>query len=133
MDSGGGGGSATQDFEANCTAATAVGDAVYVTGPKVLGKPQVATVDITDYASMPAIGVVTSKTLATDCTVQYAGEAAVYSGLTPGRMYMIDSSGEPTASLPTVGSDHYVQKLGVATSSDTILLQPDVNLTKRRV
>lgn len=128
-----GGTAASLDFEANCTAATAVGDAVYVTGAKVGGKPQVATCDITSLSAMPAIGVVSAKTITTDCTVQYAGEVILYSGLTPGRMYMIDQNGEPTASLPTVGSDHYVQRIGIATSTDSLLLQLDVSLIKRRV
>lgn len=123
----------TPEFDANCTAGTAVGDAVYITGAKVGGKQQVATVDITDYNKVPAIGVVTAKTIATDCTVQYGGEVAIYSGLTPGRVYLIDQNGEPTSSLPSPGVDHYVQRLGVATSSDSLLLQVDVSLVKRRV
>lgn len=128
-----GSGSTTLDFEANCPSGAAVGDAVYVTGAKVGGVTQVATVDITDYNKMPAIGVITAKTIATDCTVQYAGEVTIYSGLTSGRVYMIDQNGEPTAALPTVGSDHYVQRIGVATSTDSLLLQVNTSLVKRIV
>lgn len=126
-----GSGSASFTFEANCPAGATVGDAVYVTGAKVGGVAQVATVDITSLSSMPAVGVLTAKTIATDCTVQFAGEVGIYSGLTSGSMYMIDTDGTPTSTLPTSGSDHYIQRLGVATNSDSMLLSISPALTKR--
>lgn len=128
-----GSGSATPTFDADCPSGAAVGDAVYITGAKVGGVAQVATVDITSVSTMPAVGVITAKPTSTECTVQYGGEVAIYSGLTPGKVYMIDQNGEPTATLPSVGSDHYVQRLGIATSSDSMLLLLDVTLVKRRV
>ena len=120
-------------FDADCPSGAAVGDAVYVTGVKVGGVTQVATADITSYSAMPALGVIVSKPTTVTCLVQYAGEVAVYSGLTPGRVYMLDQNGEPTAALPTVGSDHYVQRIGIATSTDSMLLSLDTTLVKRRV
>jgi hypothetical protein len=128
-----GGGGATQSFAADCPSGVAVGDAVHVTGAKVGGVAQVATCDITSLSAMPAVGVVTAKPTSTDCTVQFGGEVAVYSGLTPGKTYMVDQNGEPTATLPTVGSDHYVQRIGIATSTDSMLLLIDGSLVKRRV
>jgi hypothetical protein len=126
-----GGSDADLTFDANCPSGAAVGDAVYISGAKVGGVTQVAPCDTTSYSAMSAVGVIISKTIATDCVVQYAGEATVYSSLTPGRVYMIDQNGEPTSSLPTPGSSHYVQRLGVATSTDSMLLLLDVTLVKR--
>lgn len=129
----GGSGSASFTFAANCPSGATVGDAVYVTGAKVGGVAQVATCDITSLSAMPAIGIITAKTIATDCTVQFAGEVGIYSGLTAGTMYMVDTDGTPTSTLPTSGSDHYIQRLGVATNTDSMLLLLSPSLTKRRV
>lgn len=126
-----GGTGADLTFDANCPSGAAVGDAVYVSGAKVGGVVQVATCDITSYSAMPAVGVIISKASTTDCTVQYAGEVTIFSSLTPGRVYMIDQNGEPTSSLPAPGSSHYVQRLGIATSTDSMLLLLDTTLVKR--
>jgi hypothetical protein len=124
----------SETLPSDCLATDAVGDAVYVTGTKVASRTQVTKVNITSSSSMPAIGVILSKSTATECDVQWVGEVAgVYAGLTPGKPYFVDVDATPTSTPPTPGADHYVQKLGVATATDVLLLMPDVNLVKRKI
>ncbi|NNL47882.1 MAG: hypothetical protein HKO76_05910, partial [Acidimicrobiia bacterium] len=116
----------------NCLSGDAVGDFVYITGNKVAGRVQVTKADITNVSKMPAVGVIVSKDNPTTCDVQWSGEVlGVFTGLTAGRVHWVDTDGTPTASLPAPGADHYLQKVGVATSSDSMVLHNDANLVKR--
>jgi hypothetical protein len=60
-------------LRANCDAADAVGDFVYVTGPSVSGRYQVTRVNVGDAAKMPAVGIIVRKQTSTRCTVQTHG------------------------------------------------------------
>lgn len=122
-----------QRFEANCEAADAVGNAVYVTGPSVAGKYQVATADPSDATKMPAVGVIIEKT-GTDCVVQTLGEMpGIVSGLTPGRLVMVESAGTIGHSLPTpgVGTTARIQYIGTALDDDAVFLCPNFLLSVR--
>jgi hypothetical protein len=119
-------------LSASCLSSLSVGDFVYISGPSISGVYQVALADITDYNKMPAVGVITEKPTTTTCTLQWHGEIKnVYTGLTPHRVYFLDESARPSLSPPTSPSTKYIQALGVALSSDTLLLTLEVQLTKR--
>lgn len=116
----------------NCLSGDAVGDFVYITGNKVAGRVQVTKVDITNVSKMPAVGVIVNKDNPTTCDVQWSGEVlGVFTGLTAGSVYFVDTGGTATASLPTPGSDFYIQKVGIATSADSMVLYNDANLVKK--
>jgi len=123
---------ATRNREvADCLAGDAVGNAVAVTGPPVAGVKQVATVDVG--AGTSALGVIVDKPTATRCVVQTSGEVGGYSGLTPGQVYWVASTGAPGAPpAPSVGKPVvYLQALGVAVSADTLYLRPDTSMVVR--
>jgi len=123
---------ASSVLSGDCQTTDAIGDFVYVTGNKVSGKIQVTKADITNGSKMPAFGVIVDKPTTTTCIVQWAGEVVgLFTGLSAGRVHFLDDSGVPAPTLPTPGSDHYLQKVGIATSSDSLALQNDANLVKR--
>lgn len=118
----------------NCLSGDSVGDFVYITGNKVAGRVQVTKADITNVLKVPAVGVIVHKDNPTTCDVQWSGEVlGVFTGLTAGRVHFVDTDGTATASLPTSGVAYYVQKVGVATSSDSMILHNDANLVKKLV
>jgi hypothetical protein len=57
-------------FSAACSIADIVGNGVYVSGPRSGGLITVRTVDITDSAKMPCVGIIESKSSDTSCTVR---------------------------------------------------------------
>lgn len=98
-----------------CTAAEAVGDAVYLSGPSAVRR-----CDPYDAARMPAIGVVAAKASTTACMVITAGRARTV-GLTPGAAYFVAPSGAAAPGTPSAGPGPvFVQRVGRAVSS-TIL------------
>lgn len=121
-------------IEANCLAGDAPGDCVRMTGPEVAGKAQVTRVSIDAYATVPAWGVILSKSASTDCLVQWLGPLrGVYTGLTAGRVYFVGVDGRPTLTPPVPTTvDLYLQRVGVALSTDALLLTPDYTLVKLR-
>ncbi len=105
----------------------AVGNAVYVTGPKVSGILQVDVADPSSSTSMPAVGVVISKPTTTTCVVQGMGPvASIYGSLTAGSVYVVGTDGNPA----TVGDANYPgtldekQQLGVASDTGELELIP---------
>jgi hypothetical protein len=101
-----------------------VGDLVYATGSFTADKA-----DRSNIATMPAIGVVVAKPLATTATLLYYGEAAVFAGLTPGLEYYVGLAGaveQPSAATP----GEIVQRIGVAASATTIVFTPDPTTVK---
>jgi hypothetical protein len=119
-------------MQGDCLATDAVGDFVYITGNKVGTRIQVTKADITNGAKMPAFGVIIDKPTSDTCTVQWTGEVSgVFSGLTAGSVHFLSDTGVPVPTLPAPGVTHYLQKLGVATSSNSLVLQGSSDLVKR--
>ena len=125
----------TNTVEANCLAPDAVGNCVYITGPKIADYYQVTTANPLDGAiKMPAVGVIIEKLSPTLCKVQVTGEMkGIVTGLTPGRVVYVSSAGTLSHSLasPAVGQLAYIQSMGVAGSSDVVLVVPDFSIIKR--
>lgn len=100
---------------ASCTAAEAVGDAVYVTGSATVRR-----CDPYDPSKMPAIGVITAKPTTTSCVVVTSGRARL-AGLTTGVAYFVQPNGAAAPGTPSAGPGPvFVQRVGRAVSS-TIL------------
>ena len=108
-----------------CFSTDAVGDFVYIMGNKVGVNYQVTKVDIDTTSKMPAVGVIISKSSPTDCVVQVAGVVrGLYSGLVYNKRQFIGSDSRPaTAFVRPLSNFRLVQVLGIAISSDEILLR----------
>jgi hypothetical protein len=126
-------GSPANAFIANCLGSDAVGDCVYVTGPAVGGRYQVTKVEINDTLKVPSIGIITVKIDAETCVVQWIGElAGVVGALAPGRTYFVGPDAKITIVAPVapVTGYRYIQRIGVALSTDVLLLIPRTDMTK---
>lgn len=120
-------------FDADCLATDAVGDFIRITGGKVAGVYQVSKVDILDASTMPAIGLITSKTSTTSCFVRTFGIIAA-TGLVPGARYWVGSDSQIAAVHPTpgIGEIAVAQVVGVALDSTELLLRPEYQAHKLR-
>lgn len=117
-------------FWADCDPTLVVGEWVYITGPSVAGRYQVARVDFADYNKLPAVGVAVSKPTASTCQVQWGGEVSGLDTLTPRRVYFLQGDARIGLGPPT-GSGQYVQRLGVALDANTLLISLNTSLIKR--
>lgn len=111
---------------ADCLATDVIGDVVRIRAAKVGNRFQVEKVDVSTPGSPPAVAVVRKKYTATDCIIHLHGPLRnIYTGLTPGRAYLVGTDGRPAkagdANYPVSGSD-YFQQIGVATSDDELLV-----------
>jgi hypothetical protein len=109
---------------AYCFVTDLVGDFVYIMGDKVGGTYQVSKADIDDVSKMPSVGVIVSKSSASDAVVQVLGLIrGLYSGLTPQKRYFLGADSRPSATYtrPTTGF-RLVQVVGIAVASDELLL-----------
>jgi hypothetical protein len=98
------------------------------------GARTVQKADMTNMAGVPAIGVIISKPTTTTAMIQVGGAVeGIYSGLTPGVRYFVGSDGRPTSSFPipgyAVGTDYFLQHIGVALDTASLLLMPNPQLT----
>lgn len=122
-------------LQANCLASDAVGDGVYITGPKVGALYQVAKVDVTDGSKMPARGIIVTKQTSTRCTVQTSGvtKKGIITGLTPNETYVLGGSSTlvDTPPVPGIGASVYIQHMGQAISSDEFDIELDTLVVKR--
>ncbi len=113
-----------------CSAAEAVGDAVYISGTSN-GRPAVRKVDRTNPAKMPARGVIVKKA-GTVCIVQMAGVVGggIYSGLTPNKSMFVAADGTLTETPPArpVTGQVYRQTVAFVISSTSILVQTEAPL-----
>ncbi len=113
-----------------CVASDAVNDLVYVTGPAVDGLAQVSRADIADVTKMPVIGIITTKSTPTRCTVALGGVVAI-AGLLPGATYFVGPSGQPTPVRPPTGpGGRFIQAVGVALDAGRLSLNPVPHMTK---
>lgn len=116
-------------FEADCLAGDVVGALVYITGIAVLGIAQVTTADPRALGKYPAVGMIAEKSTATRCLVQTFGESPiVFVGLTPGRVYFLDTTGLVTATppAPLPGGRCAIQAIGSAIDSGRLLVNPNM-------
>lgn len=112
-------------FYADCLSSDVVGTAAYVTGPSVLGFPQVTACDVTTPGKYPAIGIITAKVSSTRCLIQAVGEVASFpSPLTPGKTYFVGLDAFPTETPPAapLGGRVAIQTLGIALDDTRMLL-----------
>lgn len=114
------------DVLRDCDAAVAIGDFVYV-DPVVVNKVVKNTDNAPDY---PTIGAVTLKPTATTCRVRLYGEVTGMSGLTQADYVFLSITGTATSVPPTTD---YVQILGYALSSTTMIVNPQILRTRRAV
>lgn len=119
-------GISSQVFQATCDASDSVGNAVYISGPAVVGVYDVRTVDITDASKAPAIGIIIKKLDATTCIVQITGiVTGVFSGLTPGQHLFVTAVGNLTQTPPSapVSGIKYIQAVAYAIADDTVKME----------
>lgn len=115
-------------FEATCLATDSIGDCVYSTGPYVVTK-----CDPQNITTMPAKGMIISKSDSTTCLVQCQGIVSnIYGGLTPGETLFVDTDGGLTSTLPTPapGDSYIAQGIGAAVDDDAFIIRPDVMLIR---
>lgn len=104
---------------ADCLAGDAVGNLVYITGPPVSGRLQVAKADPNTSGKHPAISVICEKLTSTTAVIQRYGRTPdIYSGLTPGKLYWLGVSGTPVTSPVSAAP----QDIGIAVSASAINL-----------
>ncbi len=120
--------SPVDQFDSACQAGDAVGNLVYS-----LADDEVETIDITDSAKMPAVGIILEKITATTCVVQTFG-AYDSAGLTPGNRYWAGPAGTPTNVIPTAspGGIAILQVIGFAHTPDELFLDPELQAHKLR-
>lgn len=117
------GSSTVIDEDANCLAGDLVEGLVYVTGPAISGRIQVATADPNDLSKMPAIGMILSKTSPTECKVRMLG-LTVVGGLTPNERYFVGPGGTfVTAAGLSVVRPMYSQSIGQAADATRLMLE----------
>lgn len=109
---------------ANCLASDTEGKLICNNGDSVGGVLQVTTADPYTNTKIPAIGVIISKSSSTDCRVQIAGRITVLSGLTPGKLYWLNTNGTATTTVPTGPGTRYVHAVGVALAANVLLWRP---------
>jgi hypothetical protein len=116
---------------ADCLSTDSIGDLVYISGNSIGGVLQVTKADILDYTKMPVIGSIVSKTSPTACRIIRYGIISV-AGLSPGQIYFVDFNSKPTHTRPVagVGQKAFVQVIGVAMDSTTMLFNPSSNLVR---
>jgi hypothetical protein len=107
--------------------AVVVGDIVYATGAFTAD-----VADRTSKATMPAIGVVIAKPIATTATLLYYGEipAGIFPALTfiPGTEYWVGVAGSAETPGTSVAGE-VVQRVGVAISDTQLMFTPDPTTT----
>lgn len=105
---------------ANCLATDDIGDCVYIRADRSGKYYQVGVCDPSDPDKMPAVGIISSKSSATECIVQPFGEVdGTYTGLTPGDSMYVGADGRPTHTPPSPGIQQYI---GEAWASDVLFL-----------
>jgi hypothetical protein len=117
----GGGGGGTVEGSYTAPAGMVVGDATYVSGAASVSRAS-ATLPLGQNFT---VGICVAKPTSITATVQYAGEAAVFSGtLTAGATYYLDRvAGQITADLSSHVAGDAIQIVGVAKDSNTLVIK----------
>jgi len=116
-------------FEATCAGTDVVGDFVHISsGLSGAGIYTVAKSDPRTKSTMPAVGVIVSKSSTVRCFVQALGELTTSGGMTPGDRYWIalDSQLDNVPPTPLPAELVVAQVVGVALSDEKLLLRPDL-------
>lgn len=121
----GAGGGSSPTYTYTCPGTVAVNDAVYLSGAGSVDKASNAGA-----ASVPAIGLVTSKPTATTCVVQASGKVSGLVGLTAGAYYYLGAAGAISTAVPT-SSGEQVQLIGYAPSTTELWLVEKVEAVER--
>jgi hypothetical protein len=113
---------------ATCLATDAVGDIVRIRAAKVGNVFQVEKVDIGTPGSPPAVAIIRKKDSPTNAIIHFHGPLrGIYAALSPGTIYLVGTDARPAkvgdANYPVGGVD-YFQQIGVATSTDELLVIP---------
>lgn len=117
---------------ATCLSTDVMGSLVYVTGGTDAQGYEVATADPGAYETTPAIGIIIGKTSDTTCLIQRAGiVSGLFANLVPGNPYYLGINGTLITPPLTQNWLLYVQPIGVASATDTILLRPGTTMFKR--
>lgn len=118
-------------WSAACDPALSVGDLVCV-DTSVISTLTATKVDITQSSKMPSIGIVSSKISPVSCLVVSTGLVPL-SGLIPGATYFASATGSISSSPPLspVTGSVFVQAIGVALTSDLLLVQLPSTITER--
>jgi hypothetical protein len=121
---GGGGGTDPGLFSATCAAGVLVGQFVRLTGAP---GPAVEAADAYLQAKIPGIGVVVDKPTLVTCSIRTLGSAAVFSGLTPGKVYWLNTAGgiSPAPPVAALGTVRYAQAVGYALDATTLMVDID--------
>jgi len=121
---------ARSTFLGVCPSTLVVSDWVYISGPSVGGNYQVDKVDIANFDKLPAVGVIIEKPTTTTCTVQWRGEVTGLGSLVPRRVYFLQDTAKIGLAVPAE-SGQYVQRIGMALSSEVLLVSINSHLIKR--
>ena len=103
-------------FDSNILVDSNLGDLVYVSSSEYVRK-----IDISIQSKMPAVGMIVERN-ENICRIQSSGIVKdIYYGLVPGHTYFADCNSRLTDTPPS-GLGCFVQKIGIALDSDTLLL-----------
>lgn len=105
-------------LEFDCAASASINDVVFQNNTT----EGLVEVNTNNTEVNPSIGVIISKTTTSRCKVLVLGVLAGYAGLNIGQKIWLSADGTVTSIKPTSG---YLQTLGVAVASDSILYTPN--------
>jgi len=119
LTSGGGGGTVEGTFSGPTVS---ISDAVYVSAASTVSQADAST----PTGSKLTIGICIAKPNPTTATVQFAGEATVFSGsLVAGDTYYLDTTaGQITNNVAGHSDGDAIQIIGVAKDASTLIIQP---------
>ena len=113
---------------AYCLSTDLLGDCVSISGAKTGNIYNVTKFDPTTESQNQAIAVITKKYSTTLCRIQFLGPmTGVYTSLTPGSSYWVDFDSQLTdvRPIPDPGAIFLLQQMGIALSTDELLINPD--------
>lgn len=124
---------ATSTVEADCLASDAIGDVVSAQAAPIAGVMQVTRVDPTDLATMPAVGLIVSKSTTTRCTVLLHGTVPVGTLVdvppVANERLFIGLNGRLTATPPP--GPVLLQVFATSLWGDRLLVRPSFDLVQR--
>ena len=117
----------------NCTSDELVGNFVYLHSIDGGGIYNVRRASCDYVDKMPSIGVIVKKNSSTECFVQTSAIVRdIFSDLSIGKTYKIDSDGGIVVPAPSPGINGYsmIQFIGLSYNNDSLSLSIDFNMKK---